>query len=64
LNRENLRQLEENFHRYIEPLLTERDLEDHHFAWEFEKFLHAKTLQVLTAERHGMRKWKDLLQSQ
>jgi hypothetical protein len=63
LNRENLRQLEENYRTFIEPLLSEKDSEDYHFAWEFEKFLHSKTLQVMTSEKRGLKKWKQLLSS-
>jgi len=63
MNRENLRQLEDNFRSFIEPLLSEKDMEDYHFEWEFQKFLHSKTLQVLTAEKEGLKKWKELVVS-
>ena len=63
MNREKLTQLEENFRTYIVPLLNENDNEDYHFVWEFQRFFHTKKLQVLTAEKHDMKKWKELLLS-
>ena len=62
-NREKLNQLEANFDAYISPLLNEDDTEDVNIAWEFRKFLHSKRLQVLTAEKEGLRKWKENLLS-
>ncbi len=63
MDRENLKKLEDNFRTFVQPLLNEKDMQDYHFLWEFEKFLNAKTLQVLTAEHEGMKKWKALLLS-
>jgi len=63
MNREKLGMLEENFHTFIAPLLNENDSEDYHFIWEFQKFFHTKKLQVLTAEKQGVKKWKELLLS-
>jgi hypothetical protein len=63
MNREKLSQLEENFWTAVAPLLDENDTEDYHFIWEFQKFFHAKKLQVLTAEKQGVKKWKELLLS-
>jgi hypothetical protein len=31
--------------------------------WEWQKFLHTKKLRLLTAEKEGLNKWKEALQS-
>jgi hypothetical protein len=62
MTREHLKALEENFREFIAPLLSDQDPEDVSFSWEFQKLLHIKKLKVLTAEREGIKKWKqDLL---
>lgn len=63
LGREALRELEKNFAQFIAPFLDEGQTEDVSFTWEFQKFLHTKKLKVLTAEREGLRKWKEVLLS-
>jgi hypothetical protein len=63
LNRRQLDSLETNFRTFIEPLLNGKDSEDYHFIWEFQKFLHTKKLRLLTAEKEGLNKWKEALQS-
>lgn len=61
INREELNKLEEHFDAFIAPFLNEDDPEDVNIAWEFKKFLHSKKIKMLTAEREGLRKWKELL---
>lgn len=61
MDRKGLTALNENFKAFIMPLLNEKDPEDYHLVWEFQKFFHSKRLQVLTAESKGSRKWKELL---
>ena len=61
MNRTQLNQLEANFKAFVFPLLNGDDPEDYHFLWEFQKFFHAKKLEVLTAESQGVKKWKELL---
>ena len=63
MNRENLKQLEEHFNAFISPFLNEDEPEDLNIAWEFRKFLHSKRLKMLTAEKEGLKKWKELLLS-
>jgi hypothetical protein len=63
LNRRQLNGLEENFKTFIEPLLDGNAPEDYHFLWEWQKFFHSKKLLVLTAEKEGLNKWKEALQS-
>ena len=63
MNRDKLVKLESNFLSYIMPLLDENGTEDYGFVWEFEKFYHSKKLQVLTAEKQSVRKWKEQLLS-
>jgi hypothetical protein len=52
-----------NFKTFVEPLLNGNDPEDYHFIWEWQKYFHTKKLRLLTAEREGMLKWKEALQS-
>jgi len=61
LNREKLSQMQENFKAFIEPFLNENDAQDYHLVWEWQKFLHAKKLQVLTAEGELLKRWKESL---
>ena len=63
LNRETLDQLEGNFDSFIASLLSDDEVEDVSFVWEFRKFLHVKKLKLLTAEKEGVRKWKESLLS-
>ncbi|MDG6901678.1 MAG: hypothetical protein JRM80_06920 [Nitrososphaerota archaeon] len=63
MNRETLKRLEENYNAFIAPLLDDRDTEDVSLNWEFQKFAHTKRLRVLTAERDGIKKWKQVLLS-
>jgi len=63
MNRETLKQLEENFNSFIGPLLDENDSEDVSLAWEFQKFLHTKKLKQLTIQRETLKKWKQALLS-
>ena len=63
MNRETLKDMERNFAQFIAPFLDEAQTEDVAFSWEFQKFLHMKKLKVLTAERAGLRKWKEVLLS-
>jgi hypothetical protein len=63
MNRRQLSGLEDNFKAFIEPLLDGNDPEDYHFMWEWQKFFHSKKLRVLTAEKEGLTKWKEALQS-
>jgi hypothetical protein len=63
MSREKLSQLEDRFKEFIAPLLDERDAEDYRLFWEFQKFIHLRKLQALTAEHHSMKKWKELLLS-
>ncbi len=63
MNRETLKQLEEHFTAFIAPFLNEDDPEDLHMAWEFKKFLHSKRLKMLTSEKEGLKKWKEVLLS-
>jgi hypothetical protein len=63
MNREVLKQLEANFNEFIAPLLDDNDTVDVSFSWEFQKFIHTKKLKVLTAEREGIKKWKQVLLS-
>jgi hypothetical protein len=63
MNRESIKQLEAHFDSYISPFLNENDPEDLNIAWEFRKFLHSKRIKMLTAEKEGIRKWKELLLS-
>jgi len=63
LDREKFGRLEEHFRAFIEPLLDGNDPEDISFSWEFEKFLHSKKLKILTAEKEGVKKWKQALLS-
>jgi hypothetical protein len=58
MNREKLDQLGTNFATYIAPLLDDNVNEDYHFLWEFQKFFHAKKLQVMTAKQEEVKKWK------
>lgn len=46
MNKEQVRQLENNFKTHIIPLLSDKDSDAYQFTWEFEKFLYAKTLQA------------------
>lgn len=61
MNREKLGQMQENFKAFIEPFLNEGDSEDYHFVWEWQKFLHAKKLRLLTAEGEILKRWKESL---
>ena len=61
MNREKLIQMQENFKAFIEPFLNENDSQDYHIVWEWQKFLHAKKLQVLTAEVEIRKRWKESL---
>jgi len=61
--RETLKGLEENFDTYISPFLDNDDPEDVNIAWEFRKYLHSKRLRMLTAERDGLKRWKEALLS-
>ena len=63
MDRKCLTSLNENFKAFIMPLLNEKDPEDYHLIWEFQKFFHSKRLRVLTAESEGAKKWKELLLS-
>ena len=62
MNRETLKRLEESFNEFIAPLLDDSS-EDVSFSWEFQKFIHTKKLKLLTAEREGIKKWKQALLS-
>lgn len=53
--------MQENFKAFIEPFLNENDAQDYHLVWEWQKFLHAKKLQVLTAEGELLKRWKESL---
>ena len=63
MGRETIKQLDEHFKAFVAPLLNENDPEDVNLAFEFEKFLHSKKLKMLTAEKEGLKKWKELLLS-
>ena len=62
-NREKIKQIEFSFDAFIGPFLDEEDPEDFNLSWEFKKFVHSKKLKVLTAEREGVKKWKEQLLS-
>lgn len=63
MNRDTLRQLEENFDAFVGPLLNDDDPEDVALAWEFRKFIHSKKLKILTVENENLKKWKQILLS-
>ena len=63
MDRKSLNALGENFKNFIMPLLNEKEPEDYHLIWEFQKFFHTKRLQIVTSESVGARNWKELLQS-
>ena len=63
MDRRTLVTLNDNFKAFIAPLLNQDDTEDYHLIWEFQKYFHNKRLEVLTAEYHTTKKWKEVLQT-
>jgi hypothetical protein len=61
MNKEGLSKVDENFREFVYPLLDEDDEQDFHLVWEFEKYIHAKKLQMMTAEKVRLEKWKQAI---
>jgi hypothetical protein len=54
MDRKSLSQLNDNFKEFIVPLLNEKDPEDYHLIWEFQKLFHSKRVEILSAESGGV----------
>ncbi len=60
MDRENLRQLEENFARFIRPLLGDDGEEELRFIHSYDDFVESKTLRLLQSDTKRQQKWKEL----